>query len=155
MFDSQIPPAQMMAVIAGALAGIGSATQRIGGTIGFRIQGPHGGDWLVDLSQPGGCWSRPDDPQVIERATTTIYAYAQPFQDLITHPEQLEHWMKSGALEVDGDRTRLSLLGRLLGAGGSILQQRARLQQRSSHKSNKNSNERTASAAKRALRGSR
>jgi hypothetical protein len=119
-----LEPKDVIMVITRLLEDAGAATATVGGTLGFRIHGEGGGDWIVDLATPGGRWQRPADPAAVERCDTTIFAEGQVFGRLLTHPEDLEADVKSGQLEVTGDRALWTRLGRVLSARGDLLQQR-------------------------------
>src|SRR5262245_8364827 len=124
MVARELSPEEGIAVITSVLAGAGPTTRAIGGTIGFRVQGA--GDWVVDLGAAGGRWSKPTDPTVVERCDVALYAYPEALSNLILHPERVELDIKSGTLEVDGDRTKLVRLGRMLKGRGSILSHRVK-----------------------------
>jgi hypothetical protein len=121
-----LEPDQVISVIAHVLEKAGLATVAIGSELGFRVHGERGGDWVVDLRSPGGAWSQPTDPMVVERCKATLYAEREAFSHLITDPERLEENLKSGLLAVEGDRTPWTRLGRMLSASGGMLSQRAR-----------------------------
>jgi hypothetical protein len=123
--DRQLAPDEVIAVIAHVLEKAGLATTAIGKKIGFRVHGERGGDWVVDLSSPGGAWSEPSDPEIVERqVATTLYAESEAFSHLITDPERLDADLKSGLLEVEGERACFVRLGRMLKTSGGMLSQR-------------------------------
>jgi hypothetical protein len=122
-----LEPDEVIAAIAHVLEKAGIATAAIGSELGFRVHGENGGDWVVDLSSPGGAWKQPSDPEVVERCKTTLYAEREAFSHLITEPERIEDDLKSGILEIDGERQALARLGRLLRSSGGLLKQRSRM----------------------------
>ena len=133
-----LEPDEVIAVIAHVLENAGVGTTAIGTELGFRVHGERGGDWVVDLSSPGGAWSQPSDPEVVERCKTTLYAEREAFSHLITNPDLIEEDLKSGFLAVDGERASLVRLGRLLSSSGGPVSQRAR----ESRQTNKTTNRR-------------
>jgi hypothetical protein len=125
--NRELAPDEVIAVIAHVLEKAGLATTAIGKKIGFRVHGERGGDWVVDLSSPGGAWSQPSDPEVVERCVaTTLFAESEAFSHLITNPDRLEEDLKSGFLAVEGERACFVRLGRLLKSSGGMLSQRVR-----------------------------
>ena len=112
---------ECIATIAVSLRRAGAATPTVGGTIGFRVHGLGGGDWIVDLGQSGGAWSQPADSHAIAACTVTVYAEAEALARLVLDPRNVDTDLRSGVLAVDGDTRRLTLLGRLLRSSGSAL----------------------------------
>ena len=105
-------PEESIAAVAASLGRAGIATQAIGGRVGFRVHGPGGGDWIVDLGQPGGEWSRPLDASGVASCDVTLYAEAEAMSHLVLQPELVDTDLKSGVLQIEGERDRLVRLGR-------------------------------------------
>ncbi len=120
-----LEPEQVIRILAHLLDRAGAGTTTIGSQLGFRVHGEGGGDWVVDLRKVGGAWSRPADPTIAERCRTTVYAEREAFSHLITDPDRLDEDLKSGLLAIEGDRTVLTRLGRLLSQRGGMISQRA------------------------------
>jgi hypothetical protein len=120
-----LEPVEVLTVIAQVLQRAGGATSAIGGSLGFRVHGIGGGDWIVNLGVAGGEWSQPESPEMLERCDTTLYAEREAFVHLLTAPELIEIDVKSGQLAVEGDRSKWIRVGRVLSAGGNSLHQRA------------------------------
>jgi hypothetical protein len=133
-----LEPDEVISVIAQVLSKSGLATTTVGAEVAFRVHGDRGGDWIVDLRQAGGAWSTPSDPELVERCKTTVYAEREAFSHLITDPDRLDADLKSGFLVIEGDRTVLTRLGRLLAQSGGMISQRAR-QSRQTKQNNRRS----------------
>jgi hypothetical protein len=121
---------EAMVALAHVLSRAGARTTAVGGTIGFRIHGDEegqaGGSWIVDLGVSGGAWSQPAEASEVERCNTTVYAFASAFPAIITKPDRVASLLDDGSFAVDGDKSKLILLGRILREGGSLLAQRVR-----------------------------
>lgn len=125
-----VQPENVIAGFALLLLQIGAATQRIGGTIGFRVHGLEGGAWILDLDVAGGDWSKDDAGTRVEACDTRIYAYASVFHAILTRPTWIPGLLETGEIVVEGDKTKLRSLSRLMSQGGSLLEQRVNGQKR-------------------------
>jgi hypothetical protein len=121
-----LEPADAVAVFARSIERLGAATTVIGGTLGIRVHGERGGDWIVDLRTPGGVVRQPEGPMEVTVCNVVLYAEADAFSDFITQPDMVEQHIKSGSLAVDNDRARLTRIGHLLASSGNALSQRTR-----------------------------
>ncbi len=125
MADTLLTPEEAIACWTHLIASLGHATPMVGGRIGFLVHGKAGGAWVVDLDVPGGAWKRVM-PADVPACDTTVYSFANVFGSILLAPEGIEDLLETGEVVVEGDRTKLQKLARLVAAGGSPLQQRSR-----------------------------
>jgi hypothetical protein len=116
----------MVMVLASTLAEVGVATRRLGGTIGFFVNGAQGGRWVVDLSTPGGLWRELVAAEPAPQVGTAIVSTDRSFANCFLEPTTIPALLARGDLAVLGDTSRLRRLAELLAAGGSMLELRAR-----------------------------
>jgi SCP-2 sterol transfer family protein len=116
-------PEEIIAVLSKLVSAIGALTQTIGGRVGFFVaEAPRRG-WILDLDVPGGDWFEADDDTP---SSTRIVATREAFAALLFCPTSIADLIRSGQIEIEGDRTKLAHLGRLIGAGETLLEHRAR-----------------------------
>ncbi|MEQ9500591.1 MAG: hypothetical protein RIT81_27220 [Deltaproteobacteria bacterium] len=122
-----LTPRQVVDLLGELIAKAGASTQFVGGAIGFCVRGADGGTWVLDLSVPGGCFED-DDGEAFERAATRIYTFGRDFAALLLAPDAIVGLLETGRIVVEGDKTKLGRLAKLVrqGAGRSSIAVRAR-----------------------------
>lgn len=124
-----LTPGQVVDLLGDLVAKAGASTQFVGGAIGFCVRGADGGTWVLDLSVPGGRFDDDDDDdEAFERAATRIYAFGRDFAALLLAPDAIVGLLETGRVVVEGDKTKLGRLAKLVrqGAGRSSIAVRAR-----------------------------
>lgn len=121
----RVPPREVVEVLKDIVRGAGARTSLVGGRIGFKIHGV--GCWSLDLSVNGGRWTSDITEPEFLSCDTRIFSFASDFAALLIAPSAIEGLLATGGFAVEGDRTRLSKLAKMIraGEGGSLLSVRA------------------------------
>ena len=130
---TRLTPQEVIAGFGELFSKAGAATRTVGGRIGFCIHGAGGGRWIVDLSEPGGVWSEvgqesgqeAENKGAFAACEVRIYAFARIFAALLLDPEAIVGLRETGEVVVEGDRSKLKQMARLIGSGGSLVGVRA------------------------------
>ncbi len=111
-----LAPSEVIDLLGSLVRKTGSATQFVGGQIGFRIHGQTGGTWIMDLSVSGGRFFE-DEASSFNNANTRFYAFARDFAALVTAPDTIVGLLETGRVVVEGDKAKLGRLAKLIRQG--------------------------------------
>lgn len=106
---------------------VGGGVTAIGGEIGFVVHGTSLPPLVLSLDSPGGHWSvvEPGQEERLQECNTRVYAFSDAFGAMLGPPEHLRSAVRRGRILVDGDPTKLTLLGSLIASGGGLIAIRA------------------------------